>query len=47
MSRRELAEMLGSITESGVKYHLDKLKKDGVLSRVGLTNGAWKIIENK
>ncbi|MCB0397893.1 MAG: putative DNA binding domain-containing protein [Flavobacteriales bacterium] len=43
MSRKELAEVLGDITEDGVKYHLDKLKEDGKIERVGGTRGYWKV----
>jgi len=28
-SRRKIADILGDITEDGVKYHLNKMKKDG------------------
>lgn len=31
ISRREIAERLDGITEDGVKYHLEKLKRDGRL----------------
>jgi ATP-dependent DNA helicase RecG len=44
LSRRELAEILGDITEDGVKYHLDKLKKEGKIERMGGDRGGyWKI----
>jgi predicted HTH transcriptional regulator len=36
------------ITPDGVKWHLDKLKKQGIIKREGAKNGGhWKIIENK
>jgi uncharacterized protein len=37
---------LGGITKDGVKYHLNKLKEDGVVVRVGGSRGGyWKIIK--
>jgi len=43
-SRRKIADILGDITEDDVKYHLNKMKKDGVIERVGADNGGyWKI----
>ena len=39
LSRKELAEKIGDITENGVKYHLDKLKQDGKIERVGGDSG--------
>ena len=48
ISRKELAEKIDNITEDGIKYHLNKLKKQGVLKRIGPDKGGyWKIIENK
>ena len=42
--RKEIAEILGDITEEGVKYHLEKLKKEGILNRIGPDKGGcWKI----
>lgn len=43
MSRKKLAEVLRDITEDGVKYHLDKLKEQGKIKRIGGTRGKWKI----
>lgn len=37
MSRKTLAEVLVDITEDGVKYHLDKLKEEGKIERIGGT----------
>jgi ATP-dependent DNA helicase RecG len=38
-----MAELVG-ISESGVKYHLDKLRKNGKITHVGPTKkGYWKI----
>ncbi len=48
LSRKELAEKIGDITEDGVKYHLDKLKQDGKIERVGGDRGGhWKIFKLK
>ncbi len=38
-SRREIAEKLIDITEDGVKYQLDKMKKDGLIERIGPAKG--------
>ena len=38
-SRRQIAESLKDITEDGVKYHLDKLKKAGTIRRIGADKG--------
>ena len=46
--RRAIAEIMTNITEDGVKYQLDKLKKEGVIERVGPAKGGyWKILEVK
>jgi ATP-dependent DNA helicase RecG len=43
-SRREIAESLGHITEDGVKYHLDKLKSEGIIKRIGPAKGGhWEV----
>jgi ATP-dependent DNA helicase RecG len=45
-SRKELAELLGDITEDGVKYHLDKLKQEDKIERIGGDRGGyWKVID--
>jgi ATP-dependent DNA helicase RecG len=45
-SRTEIAELLGDITEDGVKYQLNNLKKQGKIERVGPDKGGfWKIIK--
>ena len=45
-SRRQIAESLKDITEDGVKYHLDKLKKAGTIRRIGADKGGyWEINE--
>ena len=47
LSRKDLSELMGDITEDGVKYHLEKLKQEGVIKREGATRGSWKIIVKK
>lgn len=41
---RTLAETL-NINDSAVKKHLNNLKKQGILKRVGRTRGYWKILD--
>lgn len=48
MSRRQLSLELGDITEDGVKYHLDKLKKQKMIRRVGPAKGGyWEVIDHE
>lgn len=43
-SRKELALMLENITEDGVKYHLNKLRKEKIITRVGPAKGGhWEV----
>jgi ATP-dependent DNA helicase RecG len=43
ISRKELAEVIG-LTEDGIKYHLKKMQKKGILERIGPARGGhWKI----
>jgi predicted HTH transcriptional regulator len=45
ITRQELSKIVG-ISADGVKYHLQKLSKAGVVKRTGTTrNGVWEIIE--
>lgn len=45
LTRNSLAEQIG-VTADGVKYHLAKLRKKGVLKHVrGTKSGHWEIIE--
>ena len=45
-SRADIAKQLGDITEDGVKYQLNKMKRDGLIERVGPAKGGhWKILE--
>lgn len=44
--RKQIADALGDITEDGVKYQLDKLKKAGKIERIGAAKGGyWKVAE--
>ena len=38
----KLAQTCG-ISRGGVRYHLDQLKKEGRLQRIGKKGGYWKI----
>lgn len=43
ITRNELAKIIG-ITSDGVKYNLDKLKKENIIQRIGPDKGGyWKI----
>ena len=45
ITRNELAEIL-KITPDGAKYHIDKLRKDSIIKRVGGKKGGhWEIVE--
>ena len=44
-SRRDVAGQLGDITQDGVKYHLDKLRKAGNIRHIGPANGGrWEVV---
>ena len=46
LTREELSKIM-NITVRGVEYNLSKLKKMGILLRVGSTkSGKWKILES-
>jgi ATP-dependent DNA helicase RecG len=46
ISRAKIAEQLGDITESGVKYHLAKMKREGLICRVGPDKGGhWEVLK--
>ena len=46
VSRKEIAAILGDITENGVKYQLNKMKKKKMIERIGPAKGGyWKIIK--
>ena len=45
ITRKELVKIIGNITEDGIKYHLHKLQKEGIIKRIGPAKGGhWKII---
>ena len=45
ITRRLMAERIG-ITPSGVKYHLAKLRKAGIIRHVGPTKaGRWEVLK--
>ena len=40
---KRIAQYIG-ISESGVRYHINKMRKEGILEHIGSTkNGSWKI----
>jgi ATP-dependent DNA helicase RecG len=46
ITRKVLAEKTG-LTLDGVKYHIDKLREQGVIRHVGATKkGYWEVMEN-
>jgi len=45
-TRSEIAELLENISDAGVKYQLNKLKRQGKIERIGSDRGGiWKIIK--
>ncbi|MBU4511072.1 winged helix-turn-helix transcriptional regulator [bacterium] len=45
ISRKELAEVIG-LTEDGIKYHLKKMQKKGIIKRIGPAKGGhWEVGE--
>ena len=45
-TRQEVAEVIGNITEDGVKYNIGKLQQYGRLKREnGRKNGSWVVID--
>ena len=43
-SRKEIAANINGITENGVKYHIQKLQKRGIIKRVGADfGGHWEV----
>lgn len=47
ITREELAEFIG-LSPDGVKYHLDKLRKEGIIEHRGPTKrGHWIILQEK
>ena len=48
ITRQELSKEIGNITPDGVKYHLDRLKKQRLLKRIGPDKGGhWKVTRRK
>lgn len=46
LSRKDLAKIITSVTEDGIKYHLKKLQEKGLLRRVGADYGGhWEIVK--
>lgn len=47
-SRKEIAANISNITENGVKYHMQKLQKQGIIKRAGADFGwHWEITISK
>ncbi len=45
-SRKEISDNISNITENGIKYHIAKLQKLGLLRRVGSKKGGyWEILK--
>ena len=45
-SRKALSEFIEGITEDGIKYNLEKLKKEGKIKRIGPDKGGyWEVLE--
>lgn len=45
-SREEIAQILGDITADGVKYQLDKMKREKIIQRIGPAKGGyWDVIK--
>ena len=45
ITRKAIAEIIG-MTPDGVKYHLSKLKSEGIIKHTGPTKaGKWKILK--
>jgi ATP-dependent DNA helicase RecG len=46
VSRIQIAELLGDISKDGVKYQLAKLKKRGLILRIGPDKGGrWEVLK--
>ena len=47
ITQKELAMIVG-ITENGVKYHITRLRKKGLIKRIGPDKGGhWEIVNTK
>jgi ATP-dependent DNA helicase RecG len=43
--RKQIADILQDISEDGVKYHMEKLKAEGKIKRIGPDKGGrWEIL---
>ena len=48
LSVADIADILFDITPSGVQYHINQMKKQGILRRIGPDKGGhWEVINNK
>jgi len=48
ITRKELSQKIEDITEEGIKYNIDKLKKEGRIKRIGSDKGGqWEIVEGE
>lgn len=48
LSVADIADILFDITPSGVQYHINQMKKQGVLRRIGPDKGGhWEVTDNK
>ena len=46
-TRKELAAVIGDITEDGIKFNIGKLQQSGLLKREGgRKSGTWVVIDN-
>lgn len=45
--RREMALRIGNVTEDGVKFHLEKLKSEGKIRRIGPRKGGKRVIAHE
>lgn len=41
INTKEISEIIGNITPDGVRYHINKLKKSGILERIGADKGGY------
>ena len=46
ITRQKLSEQIGNISPDGIKYHLEQLKKQGFIKRIGPDKGGyWKVLK--
>lgn len=41
INTKEISEIIGNITPDGVRYHINKLKKSGILERISADKGGY------